>query len=207
MLHLQQQAMPVSVPLPVIPSSVSILQSVIPSALVGSRSGSVCWFLGSLAAPNAVISGQEGLVAWMLQTWLAGCRDLLVSSVAGVSSSPVVSPVPAWMMAGGHGTPVAGSIYSLPVLPAEAPASTQVAADRAAGSVVMGHVLVLADSASKTALESTTSDGASDGVRLSESAKCEIYVCFEGPLGAHLKRKNLEGGICGDIFPPAAGKV
>lgn len=26
-----------------------------------------------------------------------------------------------------------------------------------------------------------------DGVHLADATKCEIYVCFEGPLGAHLK--------------------
>lgn len=26
-----------------------------------------------------------------------------------------------------------------------------------------------------------------DRMRLADAAKCEVYVCFEGPLGAHLK--------------------
>lgn len=34
-------------------------------------------------------------------------------------------------------------------------------------------------------------------VRLADSTKCEVYVCFEGPLGAHLKmevQKNIWRG-------------
>lgn len=31
-----------------------------------------------------------------------------------------------------------------------------------------------------------------DGVRLEDTAKCEVYVCFEGPLGAHLKLEVRE---------------
>lgn len=26
-----------------------------------------------------------------------------------------------------------------------------------------------------------------DGMRLADSAKCEVYVCFKGPWGTHLK--------------------
>lgn len=53
-------------------------------------------------------------------------------------------------------------------------------------------------------------DGATvlDKVRLADSAKCKVYVCFEGPLGAHLIQEvRLEGGVCGDIIPATAGKI
>lgn len=32
-------------------------------------------------------------------------------------------------------------------------------------------------------------DKDADKVRLADAAKCEVYVCFEGPLGAHLKQE------------------
>lgn len=34
-----------------------------------------------------------------------------------------------------------------------------------------------------------------EAIRLVDSAKCEVYVCFEGPLGAHLKPK-VRDKIC-----------
>lgn len=34
--------------------------------------------------------------------------------------------------------------------------------------------------------------GRTDVVRLADAAKCEIYVCFEGPLGTHLKPEVRE---------------
>lgn len=36
------------------------------------------------------------------------------------------------------------------------------------------------DGVQNTALESKKADGASDGVPLADSAKCKVYVCFEG---------------------------
>lgn len=63
---------------------------------------------------------------------------------------------------GGLGVANTGAPPASPVVVAGA---TAVAGD--AASVVKGTVGV-------------------DGVRLADAAKCEVYVCFEGPLGAHL---------------------
>lgn len=44
---------------------------------------------------------------------------------------------------------------------------------------------------------------ANDGVRLADSAKGEVYVCFEGPLGAHLRaelREKMWKGEYVEIF-------
>lgn len=46
-------------------------------------------------------------------------------------------------------------------------------------------------------------EGRRDIVSLGDAAKCEVYVCFEGPLGAHLKqevRKKLWKGEYVEIF-------
>lgn len=32
----------------------------------------------------------------------------------------------------------------------------------------------------------------SDGVRLVDAAQCEVYVCYDGPLGSHLKAEVRE---------------
>lgn len=43
----------------------------------------------------------------------------------------------------------------------------------------------------------------SDVVRLADAARCEVYVCFEGPLGAHLKqevRERIQKGEYVEIF-------
>lgn len=45
--------------------------------------------------------------------------------------------------------------------------------------------------------------GKTDLVCIADSAKCEVYVCFEGPLGAHLKpevRENICNGEYMEIF-------
>lgn len=42
-----------------------------------------------------------------------------------------------------------------------------------------------------------------EAIRLADSAKCEVYVCFEGPLGAHLKsqvREKIWKGDYVEIF-------
>lgn len=61
------------------------------------------------------------------------------------------------------------------------------------GQSAAGHKLTLRDKAESSG-EAITKQ---DSVRLADSAKCEVYVCFEGPLGAHLKpefhEKKLEG--------------
>lgn len=49
-----------------------------------------------------------------------------------------------------------------------------------------------------------------DVVRIADAAKCEVYVCFEGPLGAHLKqevRDKIHKYVCGDFFPIAFREV
>lgn len=46
-------------------------------------------------------------------------------------------------------------------------------------------------------------EGRQDIVSLGDAAKCEVYVCFEGPLGAHLKqevREKLWKGEYVEIF-------
>lgn len=46
-------------------------------------------------------------------------------------------------------------------------------------------------------------EGRRDIVSLGDAAKCEVYVCFEGPLGAHLKqevREKLWKGEYVEIF-------
>lgn len=35
-------------------------------------------------------------------------------------------------------------------------------------------------------------EGRQDIIRLVDAAKCEVYVCYEGPLGAHLKQEVQE---------------
>lgn len=42
-----------------------------------------------------------------------------------------------------------------------------------------------------------------DGVRLADKVQCEVYVCFEGPLGVHLKpeiREKIWRGEYVEIF-------
>lgn len=52
--------------------------------------------------------------------------------------------------------------------------------------------------------ESAQVEAAFDGVRLADAARCEVYVCYEGPLGANLK---TERGLRGDLFATALGKI
>lgn len=126
-------------------------------------------------------------MAQVLQAWLSGCRELLVRSVVGVSSPPVVSPVPAWMTVGEQSTPIAGNLQLPPLLPFEAPGGMLMTEGGEAGLAVSGPVVVLSDGVPKTASESKKSDGASDRVRLSD------------PLGAHLKPEVKEKGVEGEI--------
>lgn len=37
-----------------------------------------------------------------------------------------------------------------------------------------------------------------DVVRIADAAKCEVYVCYEGPLGAHLKQEVREKIVKGE---------
>lgn len=126
---------------------------VLTNAFVGSGPGGLLEQVvpeqGSPVASTAGIARQEGFMAQVLQTWLAGCRELLVRSIAGV-----VSPVPAWTTVGEQSTCVAGIIQSPPVLPIEEPGGTQVTGGGEAGSVVPGPVMVLSDGALKTVLQS-----------------------------------------------------
>lgn len=39
--------------------------------------------------------------------------------------------------------------------------------------------------------------GKVDAVRIADAAKCEVYVCFEGLLGEHLKQ-DVRDKICKD---------
>lgn len=39
----------------------------------------------------------------------------------------------------------------------------------------------------RSADEGKMTSGEVDGVRLADAPKCDVYVCFEGLLGAHLK--------------------
>lgn len=34
--------------------------------------------------------------------------------------------------------------------------------------------------------------GRQDVVRLADAARCQVYICFEGPLGAHLEEEVWE---------------
>lgn len=35
-------------------------------------------------------------------------------------------------------------------------------------------------------------------VRIADAAKCEVYVCYEGPLGAHLKQEIRDKIVKGE---------
>lgn len=50
---------------------------------------------------------------------------------------------------------------------------------------------------SKTTV-STWGESLSDGVRLADATWCEVYVCYEGPLGSHLKAEIREKVWKGD---------
>lgn len=51
--------------------------------------------------------------------------------------------------------------------------------------------------------ESKQSEADKEVVHLADAARCEVYVCFEGPLGAHLKpevREKIWKGEYLEIF-------
>ena len=62
----------------------------------------------------------------------------------------------------------------------------------------------MADSAQKKGEEgSKATVERQDVVRLADAAKCEVYICFEGPLGTHLKaevREKIGKGEYVEIF-------
>lgn len=52
--------------------------------------------------------------------------------------------------------------------------------------------------AGKKAVSAQEGAGRTNVVRIADAAKCEVYVCFEGPLGAHLKPKVKEKIVRGE---------
>lgn len=135
---------------------------------------------GSGAAGSGGASGLGG--------FLAGIKELLLrfeGSGTG-NSGPAASWIPP---TGGPGGVVSTGVTAAVPTVTAAVAST---APAASGSVV-------AQGTDKTA-ETTSRQ---DITRLADAAKCEVYVCYEGPLGSHLKqevREKLWKGEYVEIF-------
>lgn len=143
----------------------------------------------------------------------------------------LVSPVAAWTAGGGPGDamvppgilPVVGSpqppLSGMAVLPSpEVVVHTPpqaVVAVLPAIAVLTGPSPLPVDSSkegvpamvavSSQVSTSTGTPGVSvvDGVWLADAARCEVYICYEGPLGSHLKtevRERIWKGECVEIF-------
>lgn len=139
-------------------------------------------------------------VAGLLQALMAGFSEVLARCDTGTSAIGVVSP--AASATGVVSPALAWTAVQSPIISLGDVASQGSPRGLAGGVSVTspqegtGQAVVATSSAEassqssvKAAEEGKKSTGDTKGVRLADAAKCEVYVCFEGPLGSHLKQE------------------
>lgn len=135
---------------------------------------------GAVAVESGGASGLGG--------FLAGIKELL-QRFEGMGTAPP-GPVSSWV-------PTAGGPGAIVITGVTTGGTAVPAAVTSPSPVVLGSGV--AQGTEKTA-EATSRQ---DITRLADAARCEVYVCYEGPLGLHLKqevRDKLWKGEYFDIF-------
>lgn len=136
-------------------------------------------------------TGETSVGAVGLLGFLERIKDLVQKfEQAGKTA---VGPAAAWV------PPLAGSGENV-----GSRVSTEMTAVAGASTVPAkeGVSTVVAQGTDKTAVASEMV-AMQDIIRIADAAKCEVYVCYEGPLGAHLKqevREKLWKGEYVEIF-------
>lgn len=129
-----------------------------------------------------------------LQGFLAGLKELVSRFEPGVTRS--VTPAAAWVAPGGG---VSG----------EAVPRTQPGPSTTNPTPEVGDTMVATpgtesgNSSGEKVVETVDAAKKQDLIRLADAAQYEVYVCFEGPLGAHLKqvvREKIWKGVYVEIF-------
>lgn len=160
-----------------------------------------------------VHSGQAGREQGVLglAEFFAGFRELLDRCAPPGHSGPVAGPTGAWVpaVATSDGSGRDASIMRNSVVPPAVDTVPQrVGHMDAAVGVEVPLSSAVVEAASQTVrvsgLESRKAkESGDDGVRLGDKAQGEVYVCFEGPLGVHLKpevREKIWRGEYVEIF-------
>ena len=144
----------------------------------GSQAGLVAPVVGG------AIGGNVGMLAF-----LDGIKALVQTFETAERSR--AGPAAAWVPPAGLGATETGGVG--------APSGSS-AASVAVPAVVSPAPVVPQGSGKVSTGESA---GRQDIIRLADAAKCEVYLCYEGPLGSHLKpevREKLWKGEYVDIF-------
>lgn len=156
---------------------------------------------------SALGTGAGGSTQELTQL-LAGLKEVLgrLAPLPGAGS-----PTAAWVP--NHDTGVSGPVtVANGTLTGSAAGGLQTPLGAPAASGAGGvQVAVAGEVSVADSRQGNTGEKEVDRVRLADLDKCEVYVCFEGPLGAHLKQEVHEkiwrGEYVEIFFPPSAGKI
>lgn len=124
---------------------------------------------------------------------LVGLRSLVQCFDEGSSASSM--SVSAWVP---DSLRAGWAVTQVPAISVSVPGQEQVAVVSSGDTAASGTSVTASADSPRDASKNMYS------VHLAYSAKCEVYICFESPLGAYLKSEVREkiwrgGGICGNL--------
>lgn len=143
---------------------------------------------------------RRGLCILCSTTLLSGFKEVLSWYEPGLEAAPVGSPVDAWSVASVlpglvSSSPVPSSPSVPPVLSGCSRFFTNLSTAVDEGVTNLAATVatsVVMEASSHIGAEPKQLEAEKEAVRLSDAAKCEVYVCFESPLGEHLKPEVKE---------------